>query len=468
MMPLLWKHMILIGAIAAPTLVARAESLDGDLSILQDQLRQQQQVIEQQQQRLRSLEQRDNEQWLNERQAEQVKTLVREVIADADTRASMLQDGLTAGYNKGFFIGTQDNSFYLRINPEFQIRYIYNTRDGEAAGTDEDENGFQLRRTRLDFRGHAYRPELTYRLRFNADRSDGAVKLEYAYIGYQFADDWNVKVGQFKPLFAREEIVNAFRQLAVERSYAADYFTIDFTQGVELTYEPKGPWRASLSLHDGSYASDSEFSADRTDFAVAGRVEFLLAGDWTQFDDFTSWSSDDFGLLLGIAGDYERGEEGGGTSTPDIYKLTGDVSAEVGGANLFVAGYLQKFSDNGDAALASNLDNATQLGLVVQAGFFVIPDKFELFGRYEWIDFDGVYYRNSGSGTQGGTGDLAQNDLGIVTVGGNWYFQKHNAKLTVDLVWALDPVPASNSGSGILTSAEEDQVALRAQWQFAF
>ncbi len=464
-----FKLWVLLGAVTAIPLPATAEPPGQELSALRAQLQQQQILIDQQQSRLNALERTDGSGWLDDRRAEDIKALVREVLADADTRASLLGDGLTAGYDKGFFIGSPDNAFYLRINPEFQFRYIFNTRDGESAGTDEDENGFQTRRTRLDFRGHAYSRDLTYRLRLASNRSDGAIELEYAYIGYQLTDDLNVKAGQFKPLFAREEGVNAFRQLAVERSFAADYFTIDFTQGVEFLWSPGDAWRAALSIHDGSYAADSEFNADRTNFAVAGRAELLLAGNWKQFDDFTSWSGDEFGLLLGIAGDFERGEEGGGTSTPDLYKLTGDVSAEFGGLNLFVAGYLQKFSDNDDAALASNLDDATQLGLVVQGGVFIIPDKFELFGRYEWIDFDGVYYRNSGAGTQGGSGNLATEDeLGIVTIGGNWYFKKHNAKFTVDLVWALDPVPASNTGSGILTSADEDQVALRSQLQFAF
>ncbi|MCD4748574.1 MAG: OprO/OprP family phosphate-selective porin [Thermoanaerobaculales bacterium] len=389
-------------------------------------------------------------------------------LADDDTSASLQQDELTAGYDKGFFIGTQDNAFHLRINPEFQIRLLYNTRDNEPGRVGEDNHGFQLRRARLDFRGHAFDPKLTYRLRVNADRSDGDVYLELAYFGYQVANDWNVKIGQIKPLFVREENVKAFRQLAVERSYAADYFTIDFTQGAELTYDGDQGWRASLAVHDGSYAANTEFNADRTDFAVAGRAEFRPAGDWKQFADFSSWSSDDFGLLLGVAGDFEAGEKRSGTSTPDLYKFTADISAEFGGANLFVAGYLRKFSDNNDPTLPSNLDDATQLGLVAQGGVFVIPDTFELFGRYEWIDFDGVYYRNSGAGTQGGTGDLAGDDHIIVTIGGNWFFKKHNAKLTVDLVWALDPLPVSNTGGGLLSNSEDDQFAIRAQWQFAF
>ena len=61
-------------------------------------------------------------------------------LADDDTSASLQQDELTAGYDKGFFIGTQDNAFHLRINPEFQIRLLYNTRDNEPGRVGEDNH----------------------------------------------------------------------------------------------------------------------------------------------------------------------------------------------------------------------------------------------------------------------------------------------------------------------------------------
>ena len=47
--------------------------------------------------RLAELEAKQNGTWLNERRAQEVKSLVREVLSDADTRASLLSDGLTAG-----------------------------------------------------------------------------------------------------------------------------------------------------------------------------------------------------------------------------------------------------------------------------------------------------------------------------------------------------------------------------------
>ena len=55
--------------------------------------------------RIAELERAEQETWLNERRAEEVKALVREVMADADARASLLVGGGTAGHNgKNFFI----------------------------------------------------------------------------------------------------------------------------------------------------------------------------------------------------------------------------------------------------------------------------------------------------------------------------------------------------------------------------
>ena len=50
--------------------------------------------------RLAALEAEKGAQWLTEQRAEQIRGLVQEVLADADTRASMLQ-GIAAGYDDG-------------------------------------------------------------------------------------------------------------------------------------------------------------------------------------------------------------------------------------------------------------------------------------------------------------------------------------------------------------------------------
>src|SRR5687767_13245117 len=54
------------------------------------------------------------EKWFNERRAEEIKTLIHEVLADADTRASLAEGGLNAGYNKGFFVSDDEGKHLLK------------------------------------------------------------------------------------------------------------------------------------------------------------------------------------------------------------------------------------------------------------------------------------------------------------------------------------------------------------------
>lgn len=460
-----WRVSSLLAvAVSAASSLAQSPQRDEVLdrvTVLEQRVAQQQKIIQQQAQ-MAGLHQVDGRPLLTGERAEEMRALINEAILDAESRSSLLADEATAGYDKGFFIANADNTFRLRMNVEGQFRYIFNSSD-QNPGTDENVGGFVTRRTRVDLRGHAFEPALTFRVRLNVDRANGNAFIEYAYLGYDLNDAWNVKVGQIKPLFLREEQVNAFRQLAVERSYTADYFTVDFTQGAELTYDSES-LRLAFSAHDGSYAPNSEFNADRTDIAFVGRADWRLAGDWKQFDDFTSWSGDDFGALIGVAAAYELGESGA-TDLPDVFKYGADVSLEFGGANLFASMTGQQFQN--DEALPG-LETANQWGVVVQGGVFLVPDKIELFGRYEWIDFDGFYYRNSGAGTQGGTGALTDDQVSMITIGANWYFRKHNLKLSVDVLHALDPIRVANTGAGILRSPEDGQTALRTQLQWSF
>jgi hypothetical protein len=63
-----------------------------------------------------------------------------------------------------------------------------------------------------------------------------------------------------------------------------------------------------------------------------------------------------------------------------------------------------------------------------------------------------------------------------MTFGANYYFHKHDAKFSLDLVWALDTIPSVGgdmgafSGLGLLGdyAGEDNQLALRAQFQLLY
>jgi len=167
----------------------------------------------------------------------------------------------------------------VKLGGEVQTRYVAVRR---GAGADSVDAGFQIRRARLIVSGWFLDPRLTFRVRPSYDRATGNLQFDDAWVAYGRDDGLKVKVGQYKADVLREEIIPNFSELAIEASYASTYFGLDYTQALQLTWGG-GRWRPSLLLHDGSYGANTDFNADRTTVALAGRLELLAAGDWPSF-----------------------------------------------------------------------------------------------------------------------------------------------------------------------------------------
>ncbi len=158
------KTLLSIAGVAAAFAViplAQADDtaqLRAELAEVRARMQQDQAALAQVQAQLSQFRQDQSENWLSERRAEEVKSLIHEVLSDADTRATLLQDSMTAGHDgRRFFLASADGSFRMNINGQLQFRYIYNNRNdatsGAVAGKD-DTMGFQFRRSKLTFSGH--------------------------------------------------------------------------------------------------------------------------------------------------------------------------------------------------------------------------------------------------------------------------------------------------------------------------
>ncbi|MEM9081968.1 MAG: hypothetical protein AAGB34_00110, partial [Planctomycetota bacterium] len=99
-------------------------------------------------------------------QRDEVRAIVAEMMADAETRSSLLANGGGAGWDDGFYIKSEDGNFKLKVGGWAQFRYVANFRDTALAGTsgDDTEHGFNATRTRINFKGHVIDPSLFYKL----------------------------------------------------------------------------------------------------------------------------------------------------------------------------------------------------------------------------------------------------------------------------------------------------------------
>jgi hypothetical protein len=405
----------------------------------------------------------DPEQWLTERRADEIRALVHDVLADADLRASLLQDGTTAGWDKGFFLASADGKFRLQVGGQIQVRWVYNVQEKTAASDgDDNREGFEVRRAKLKFKGHLLDPTWKYNIVGAFDHDDsggqGDFDLEDATITKDFENGFEVMFGQFKLPFLREELISSSKQLAADRSLVNEKFNQDRTVGVQLGYRGD-QFRVFGAYSNGFKTKNTSAIFEDTEMALTARAEWLATGSWKQFGDFTSPRGSDTAFMMGAAIHYERQEFG--TTSPvdgenDRVTWTVDASAEFDGANLFAA------------VIGNSLDDGMsfdQLGIVVQGGYY-FTDEWEGFIRYEWGDLD-----DSSSAGPAGSLDPTVEDLNLVTVGVNRYFNKHNLKWTTDIGIGLDEVRGfETTGAGWRkdSSGEDGQVVIRSQFQLLF
>lgn len=403
--------------------------------------------------------------------SDEVRAVVSEMLSDAETRTSLLAGGDAGHDGANFFIA--GDGFRLNIGGELQFRYVFNVRDDNStAGTarnDEFTHGFQTRRIRFNVDGELNK-DWFFRVRLKGDSGNdsGSTSFDYAYAGYKFANGWKATWGQFKLPLLREEMVSDTKQLAAERSFTNSVYTQGYSQGIELAYETEN-WRTFLAFSDGLNSINTDFTASentsgfgtsgQAEYAFTGRFEYLFSGNFKQFSDFTSAKGSDFGFLLGAAAHWQQSDNTGVAldQDRDTFQYTVDASLEGDSWNLFGA-FIGRYQET---TINSNGPDFNDFGAVIQGGWR-FAENTEIFARWDAIFADDD--RN-----------LSEDTYNFLTVGLNQYYAGHAAKATVDLVWSFEKTSdlgafgtLPNTGIGLIGETDENEVAIRLQFQLLF
>ena len=103
-----------------------------------------------------------NNNWLNDARSDEIRGLVHDVLADADTRASLQGSGSNAGYNDGFTVASTDGNWTLKMNGLLQTSW--SNVDDEP--NDTDGWGFDTGNTWMNFSG-TIASDFSYNVRYN-------------------------------------------------------------------------------------------------------------------------------------------------------------------------------------------------------------------------------------------------------------------------------------------------------------
>ena len=417
--------------------------------------------IQKLQEQVRKLEAEQAAQQAAATQATQDATAL--VLEDAQRRAAnpltlSSQDDppMIAGFDgKQFMLGSPEGDFLLVPNFQIQLRNVTNGNNEGPDELEDWENGSEVRRAKIGFKGHVFGKPLKYDVKFAFNRDGGAALLENAFIDYVpeeglfNLEGMGVRAGQFKDITFIEESVSSSKQTLVDRSLVNETIgggNTDFIQAVGPTYK-KDRLSGMLLYTEGANSDNTPFLTT-VDYGVAGRVDFaFLEGEAKSvLDDFTALGNKDAaarvgaGFHLTAAGDSR------------VLHHTVDGQFETAGGLALFAAYYGRWSD------VDGVD-ALDMGGLIQASWLLGEDGWEIFGRYDFTIFEDALT----------LGPTSEDFFSEIAFGFNKYMRGHNSKFTVDVVYLPEGNPGSNSGIGLRPSNGEfgDQAAIRAQYQLA-
>ncbi len=303
----------------------------------------------------------------------------------------------------------ESKSARLDLSNRLQVRF---TQEMPEVG--DDVGSFRIRRMKTKMEGWVYAKDLTYELQLNWP--DTANPLEDANVNYDFTNgkkEFQLKAGQYKVPFGRQELTSSGSQEFVDRSAVANEFARGRDLGVQVWGTPLGgklDWRVGIFNGNGRTVSRN----DNDKYQTNARLTFQPFGDVKYSEgDFESTDKP----LVAIAAQYESNERpiaAAGTTpahSADREILGGDVVFKFKGFFLF-GEFFDASTDR--SGTVSDFDHD---GWNVQAGYFVIPQKLEVALRLSQLD------------PNTDRDDDEREERGAAL---GYFFNKHNHKLQAD------------------------------------
>ncbi|MBI2500890.1 MAG: hypothetical protein HYW02_05395 [Deltaproteobacteria bacterium] len=324
------------------------------------------------------------------------------------------------GYDGGFYLLSEDEKFKFQVNLRVIPQYQYEYKE-----TRLDTSTFQFESVRTFFKGHSFSSKVLYMIA--VDYADGGASLKDAYVDLNIVNYFNIRTGQFYLPINREDFYSSFGSQMVTGSIVSGHFGIGRDRGLMLS---GGVGPLPLNYYFFFTNGDGANAANKNKEIMTGtRLEYIAMGRLTGYQGDPDYS-DSPNLGFGATALYDFG------SAKETAGFQEDVDLGIKPhENRLVRGDL----DGAFTWMGFNLLGQWQFvyntrfrsfdhGYLTQAGFFIVPHKFEAAGRYAVVipDFPtpalaltGLTKDNEGS----------PNPIHELAGGLNYYFKGDKLKL---------------------------------------
>jgi hypothetical protein len=328
-----------------------------------------------------------------------------------------------AGYRDGFYISPRDSEKYpfeFKFNNQNQLRYNGFARDvrtwTDSAGVVSpvtNRSAFELNRGRAIFSGFAFSPRLTYNLTFDyTTTSVNQINFWNYWLGYKLDRGLSIFIGQAQVPGSREWLTPFVFTQGPDYSLATSFFRPSLSQGIWASGEPVDCLFYRVMLCNGFNTLGTNPSELDSRLTWSGTVWAEPLGDFGRgFSDF-EWHKEP-AIRCGASFTYSpiQGQQGNpdlpensdirltngtlitapGALAPGVtlntYRVALgaiDFAVKHRGISLNGEFYMRDLFDligNGPIPRSSIFD----YGGVAQAGYFVLPQRLEFYGRTSQI-----------------------------------------------------------------------------------
>jgi len=352
--------------------------------------------------------------------------------------------GGQSGYDHGFFIKSQDDLYAFKVRFFAEIFYEYDANEDAP-----DVNTFGIQRARLLLSGNVFNKNLTYMVMTEmatqysvpvnngvtiytvqdsggdtstftvTDRTDRNFRLLYLWAQYRFADEFQVRFGEFIPpteFFFRASNLLQFENFPIIAT--AEPFTPNFQTGLDLLGTIGKKLDYEIFAVNGSNFDNRNFNKS---FRIGPCITYNILGKPELGVADVNYSEKPQ-LALTLSGAYERWD----------YPVAAPASINAGdtsfrGQTNLVFRY-KGFSFVPEFIVFYNkTQHYKHYAMAAQAGYFVIPKHLELAAQGNLLKYSGP-----------------QNDYYEISGGLNYYFYGHPLKLQADYSALINKLPGGD------------------------
>lgn len=327
---------------------------------------------------------------------------------------------------RGWTWETAGGKFRLSLGGRIQVRFTTDFWEKNARTDDEDEPDFDVPRARVILRGHAFSKHVKYKLQLDVagDEADTDVpilggsmvfksdnelaELKDAYIEYERWNWFQVRWGQFKVPYSRHFMTSSGELQFVDRAETDRIFVPGREVGFMISGHLAGEDDHLFEYYAGVFDGDGENRTNNDKgLMFAGRVAANPFGE-LEYTESDVNHTDAFRLAVAVNGWIHQDDNHAGSG--DDWSIGADVAAFWNGFSLLFEIHYTELDD------APRDDEA--LGWLVQFGYFVVPETFEVAIRASGIDWDHTGEKNT-----------ARREYLLVL---GYFWKNHHLKVQVD------------------------------------